>query len=107
MYELTIGPPPVADIRPFEVPRSDADARRGLLVIPAATRHGSEHPLAHPIVGRANDEHKSLHAGSGTDFMAIAGGEVEATVDGQRVVLGNRRLLGKRGPRYSHFARHF
>ena len=56
---------------------------------------GSEHPLGEAIVIRANELGISLPKVE--QFQAIAGKGVEATVDGQRVTLGNRALMTQIG----------
>ncbi len=75
-----------------------ADRRPGrsqLLRLAAAAEVGSEHPLAEAIVRLANGRGESLPAA--TDFAAIAGRGVRATVEGRRVLVGSRRLLTEAG----------
>ena len=61
----------------------------------ASVEKGSEHPLAEAIVTAANDKQIDLLAV--TEFSAIAGHGVEAIVENQSVLLGNRRLMSDRG----------
>ena len=53
----------------------------------------SEHPLARAIVGAARDRGDVAHA---TDFRAITGRGVEATIDGRRYAVGGPVLLRER-----------
>jgi Cu+-exporting ATPase len=81
---LTVGEPRVTDVVTAEgVDRDD------LLKVAASAEQGSEHPLGEAIV-RAADVARYAVA----DFEAVPGQGVVVTVDGRRVQLGNRRLLG-------------
>jgi P-type Cu2+ transporter len=62
-----------------------------LLRLSAAVERESEHPLAEAIVRAA--EERRLHTPRATSFEAVAGHGAVATVEGQRVALGNARLL--------------
>ncbi len=66
-----------------------------LLHLAAAAERGSEHPLAEAIVRLAVARGVELPAAS--DFVAIAGGGVRATIAGRVVVVGSERLLGEQG----------
>ena len=66
----------------------------GLLRLAGAAEADSEHPLARAIVKAAN-ERGPLPAAS--EFKAISGRGVSATVDGQAVEVGGPRLLAERG----------
>jgi Cu+-exporting ATPase len=86
---LTLGRPAVAAVEAVErwMPREVLD-------LAASAERGSEHPLGSAIVARAReDELGFLDVGS---FEAVAGHGVDATVDGRRVLVGNRRLLEER-----------
>jgi len=83
---ITRGEPSVVEI----IPVSGMDPAP-LLRIAAAAEVGSEHPLAEAIVRMAAEQGESLPAA--TDFSAISGGGVRATVEGRRVVIGSDRLL--------------
>jgi Cu+-exporting ATPase len=83
---ITKGEPELTDL----VPAPGATAEELLLVAAAAERN-SEHPLASAIVSAAGERGLALPAVSG--FTAIPGHGIEATVDGRRVLVGNRRLL--------------
>ncbi len=62
-----------------------------LLRLSAAVERESEHPLAEAIVRAA--EERRLDTPRATAFEAVAGHGAIATVEGQRVALGNARLL--------------
>jgi len=66
-----------------------------LLDLAASAERGSEHPLGAAILTRARVDELGFRPVS--DFAAVAGHGVVATVDGHAVVAGNARLLGDRG----------
>ena len=82
---LTVGEPRVTDVVTV-----DAMAQNDLLQMAASAEQGSEHPLGEAIVHAANDE--AFY--DVTDFEAVPGQGILATVADKRVKLGNRRLLG-------------
>lgn len=86
---LTIGRPEVSQISSLS-PRFE---ERDVLRIAAAIEKGSEHPIGEAIVQKAEDERLSIPASS--DFEAISGKGVKATVEGSRVILGNRMMLSE------------
>ena len=67
---------------------SDAD---DMLALAAAAESDSEHPVARAIVAAADD--RGLAVGDATDFEAITGRGVSATVNGTRVSVGGPALL--------------
>jgi Cu+-exporting ATPase len=90
---LTEGRPSVTDI----VVGKGADAldqERELLYLAANAERGSEHPLAKCLVAKAGP---TLLTAQVTDFSAEAGAGAVASVDGQVVCVGNRRLMEERG----------
>ncbi len=91
---LTEGKPSVTDLVPFTTDGQQLDEAR-LLRIAASAERDSEHPLAHAIV--ADAEARGLELPPTSDFNAIAGGGVQATVDGAPVLIGTPALLGERG----------
>ncbi|MFP5469052.1 MAG: heavy metal translocating P-type ATPase [Alphaproteobacteria bacterium] len=83
---LTRGEPNITDIVPFGG-HSEADVLR----LAAAVEVGSEHPLGEAIVRAAQMRGLSLPGVSA--FNSIAGHGISGTIEGQSVLLGNRRLL--------------
>ena len=71
---------------------SEAD-EAALLHKVASAQQGSEHPLARAVIARAGDMTLSAPAG----FTALPGRGLEATVDGERLFVGSRRLMVERG----------
>ncbi len=62
-----------------------------LLRLAASLEAGSEHPLAEAIVSAAKQ--RGLELKSVQNFSAIAGHGVSGELDGQQVLLGNRKLM--------------
>ena len=87
---LTLGRPTLNEVAPQ--PGYSADE---LLALAAAVEARSEHPLGAAMVREA--EKRKLALPAVTDFKAIPGLGVEATVDGQRVLIGRERLFTERG----------
>ena len=73
-----------------------------LLRIAAAAERGSEHPLGEAIVREA--EMRGLDVPQPEAFEAIAGHGIAATVDGRRVLVGNRRLMEREEVRLNGLA---
>lgn len=86
---LTVGQPKVV-----EVVLSGALPEAEVVRLVASAEQSSEHPLAQAVVDRAGEGQLSLSAAS--DFQAIPGHGLEATVDGRSVVVGNRKLMRDR-----------
>ena len=87
---ITRGEPSVTALRPA------AGTTEGeLLRVAAAAERGSEHPLAEAIVRLAVERGVELPAAS--DFAAIPGGGVRATVEGRGVLVGSERLFAEQG----------
>ncbi|HET8651797.1 MAG TPA: heavy metal translocating P-type ATPase [Gaiellaceae bacterium] len=82
---LTRGEPEVVAID------ADRDGEDELLRLVAAVERESEHPLAEAIVRAA--ETRGIPAPRADGFEAVAGHGALATVEGRRVLVGNRRLL--------------
>ena len=59
----------------------------------ASAERGSEHPLGRAIVEQAETRDAALAEPEG--FQAIRGKGVQAVVDGRRVLVGSRRLMGE------------
>ena len=62
-----------------------------LLTLAAGLERISEHPVAAAVVAGATD--RGLAALNASDFVSVTGKGVTGTVDGRRVVVGNRALL--------------
>ncbi len=87
---LTLGKPKLTSVTAAQGWSEDE-----LLRLAAALERGSEHPLAAAIVGGA--EERGLGRGAAAAFESFTGKGVTGTVDGRRVVLGNRALLAELG----------
>lgn len=83
---LTEGKPKVTDI--VTVEGMDEEY---LLRIAASAEKGSEHPLGEAIVKGA--EERSLNLVKVDKFKAIPGYGIEVTIDGKKILLGNRKLM--------------
>jgi len=86
---LTAGEHVVADLA--AVDSDDQTATDRMLALAAGVEADSEHPLARAIVRRA--EEAGIQAAEATDFQALTGRGVSATVDGQTVAVGGPSLL--------------
>jgi len=86
---LTQGEPKVTDI--IALASSSQDE---ILRLAASAEHGSEHPLGEAIVKAALE--KKLEISPASDFNAIPGHGVEASVEGKRLLLGNLRLMNEK-----------
>jgi P-type Cu+ transporter len=65
----------------------------GVLALASTVENASEHPLARAVVDGARQ--RGIEPGELTDFRSVTARGVEATVDGRRVLIGNRRLLAE------------
>jgi Cu+-exporting ATPase len=70
---------------------SEADVLR----LAASAEHASEHPLARAIVEGARD--RGIAVTEPEDFENVPGHGVRATVDGDEILVGNRKLLREEG----------
>jgi Cu+-exporting ATPase len=86
---LTEGKPSVTDIAVFDGFKEDE-----ILRYSASAEKGSEHPLGEAIVNRALE--KNLPLTSPQEFNAIAGHGIEATIEGNSVLMGNLKLMRDR-----------
>ena len=83
---LTEGKPQLTDIVPF-----GGREANDILAKAASLESGSEHPLARAIVAGARD--RSLGPLKTEDFKSITGEGLTATIAGERIALGNARLM--------------
>nr|WP_317495471.1 heavy metal translocating P-type ATPase [Haloechinothrix sp. LS1_15] len=90
---LTEGTPRVAEVR--TLPGAGFDAAE-LVRLTAAAEYPSEHPLGRAVVtaAREQDDDQNHPLPPATEFQAVPGYGIRATVDGHRVEVGNpARLL--------------
>ncbi len=83
---ITKGKPEVTDIVPV-----NSFEKLALLGAAATVERGSEHPLGRSIVEKA--EAQGLILTEPTEFQAVRGKGVMASVNGARVLVGSRRLM--------------
>ncbi len=86
---LTEGRPTLDQITAFDQ-QSDR-----LLQLAASAQQGSEHPLARAVLRYAKQ--KGIGLLPVAHFSALPGRGLEASVDGQRLLIGNRRLMLEQG----------
>ncbi|MBS7630763.1 heavy metal translocating P-type ATPase [Candidatus Bathyarchaeota archaeon] len=91
---LTKGKPEVTDILPLQDDDS-ASSEAELLKLAASAEEGSEHPLGKTIVKAAKDRGIDIHTPS--DFQAVPGHGIKASLNGVEILVGNRRLMEKNG----------
>ena len=89
---LTEGKPALTDVIPAE-----GMTENELLRFAASADQPSQHPLAQAIVEGARSRNVELV--SPENFDSIPGHGVEATVDGSRVAIGNKKLMEREGVR--------
>ncbi|MGH7562788.1 MAG: heavy metal translocating P-type ATPase [Gemmatimonadales bacterium] len=87
---LTEGRPILTDLAPVE-----GGDPHGLLRLAAGVERDSEHPLAQAIVGAARD--RSLDVPPATAFSALPGKGARATVNGEPLYVGSRRICDELG----------
>jgi Cu+-exporting ATPase len=87
---LTAGKPTLTDVVP-----SGAFTRQDLLRLTASAERASEHPLGEAIVQGAREQ--DLPLSDVEAFQAIAGGGIQARVDGHDLVIGTRKLMAAQG----------
>jgi P-type Cu+ transporter len=87
---LTVGRPDLGDL----IVAAGFDEARVLALL-ASAEAGSEHPVAGAV--RRAAESRGVVVPQATGFAAIPGYGVEATVDGQRVLVGADRLMTREG----------
>ncbi|KJG27177.1 cadmium-translocating P-type ATPase [Photobacterium angustum] len=83
---LTEGKPQVVSIQSYTALTEDK-----LLQLTASLEQGSEHPLANAIIESAKQ--KDLTFSRVTEFKAVAGMGVTGTIDTNKVMLGNEKLM--------------
>jgi Cu2+-exporting ATPase len=83
---LTEGRPALTD-----VVATDQLGQEELLRLVASAERGSEHPLARALVEGA--EKRGVSLADASEFEAVPGHGLRATVDGRKILVGNARLL--------------
>ena len=83
---LTLGEPQITDVVPL-----NGLSRSEILALAASAERYSEHPLAEAVRAAARNEDIGLSEPK--DFEAIPGQGIRAKVNGNLVVIGNRRLI--------------
>lgn len=87
---ITEGKPRVTDIITVGDNKEDR-----ILQIAATAEKGSEHPLGEAIVKEASDRGISLLKAE--EFYAIPGHGIEVTLEGDKILLGNEKLMRDKG----------
>jgi len=87
---LTRGEPVVTDII-----SAHSFSQEEVLQLAASAEHTSEHPLGEAVVKAALE--KKLELSPSSDFNAIPGQGVEASVEGKKLFLGNLKLMEEQG----------
>ena len=82
---VTEGKPVVTDILAFDIDENE------FLKLAAGVESASEHPLAEAIVEKAKE--KSLEIVSPTEFQAISGRGIVASVSGSKIIAGNEQAI--------------
>ncbi len=93
---ITEGAPKVTD-----VVIASAHNQEDVLSLAASLESGSEHPLAMAIVESAKEQGVPIH--SVTDFESIAGKGVAATLNSQRLLFGNEKLMKEKSIELHHY----
>ncbi len=82
---VTEGKPVVTDILAFDIDENE------FLKLAAGVESASEHPLAEAIVEKAKE--KSLEIVSPTEFQAISGRGIVASVNSSKIIAGNEQAV--------------
>ncbi len=83
---ITKGKPEVTDLVIIA-----GEKEKEVLYFAGTIENASEHPLAHAIVEKAKNE--KIRLGEVDDFNALVGMGVVGTIDGAKVLVGNRKLM--------------
>jgi len=92
---LTDGKPRVASVITTAGRDEPGRSENELLHLVASLEQGSEHPLGAAVVEAAKS--RSMVLGSESEFQSHTGRGVSGRVDGQKVLIGNERLLEENG----------
>ncbi len=86
---ITEGKPKVTDILTV-----NGFSETNLLILAASAEKGSEHPLGEAIVNGAKE--RNLELRKTESFNAIPGLGIEVSIEGQQLLLGNKKLMDER-----------
>lgn len=86
---ITRGEPSVTDIHPL-----NGITQENLLMLAASLEKNSEHPLGEAIVADATK--KEIATARVESFVSLTGRGVEGNVEGQRVLVGNIRMMDEK-----------
>jgi Cu+-exporting ATPase len=95
---ITKGEPSVTDVA-----QCDGYKAAEILRLAASAERGSEHPLGGAIVQQAHEQRLKLE--DPTDFKALPGQGIEASIGNQKILLGNIKLMKQRGVPIDKIAR--
>ncbi len=87
---ITEGKPAVTDVL-----TAGGTDEQSLLRLTASAEKGSEHPLGQAIVRGAQD--KGLTLSAAEEFVSLTGRGIQARIDGQMILAGNRKLMDESG----------
>ncbi|MBI4303619.1 MAG: heavy metal translocating P-type ATPase [Chloroflexi bacterium] len=87
---ITRGKPSLTDVVPTDTIPADE-----LLRLVASAERSSEHPLGQAVIQGA--QAKGLELREPAEFQSVTGKGVQVSIDGRRVLVGNRRLLADAG----------
>lgn len=87
---ITEGKPTVTDVLP-----ADDISEEALMRVTASAEMGSEHPLGQAIVQGAQE--RGLELMQVADFEALTGRGIRAKINGQTILVGNRKLMEEQG----------
>lgn len=96
---VTEGKPVVTDILAFDIDENE------FLKLAAGVESASEHPLAEAIVEKAKE--KNLEIVSPTEFQAISGRGIVASVSGSKIIAGNEQAIKEQYGNSENFAEVF
>jgi len=94
---ITEGAPKVTDVLIADKSYSE----KYILTVASSIDSGSEHPLAQAIVDSTIEQ--GIDPETVTDFHAIAGHGVQATLNGHQLLFGNQKLMLKNGVAINDF----
>ncbi|MBS4537758.1 copper-translocating P-type ATPase [Clostridium sp. D2Q-11] len=93
---ITKGKPEVTDLVMV-----DGIEEKDFLYYAGTIEKGSEHPLAHAIVEKTKND--KIKLGEVIDFNAVVGKGVVGTIDGESVLVGNRKLMKENKVSYERY----